>query len=336
MVFLRAIKHGRLQRRCRHPLLLALPLLLASCLPGLPDLPQSPPPGNYRVNTPIRFNLSQRDFLLHVPQGYRGGVPLPLLLVMHGAFSTAVQTERETGFSALADREGFLVAYPEGIGVFGFLQHWNAGHCCGKAATDGVDDVAFVDAVIAEIRRRLNLDPQRIYMVGMSNGGMFTYRYAAERTTTLAAAAVVAGTIGSHQVGGGASWQLPTPAAALPLIVFHGLSDDHVPAAGGNSPLKGAARTYAAVAEATAFWRTANGCQGEPVEVPWQGGQRRQWLGCAEGSSVEVNLLTDWEHQWPAPYFTGGLPTGHPLRGFDASTRTWEFLRRHRREGGPL
>jgi polyhydroxybutyrate depolymerase len=286
------------------------------------------------VNTPIRFNLLQRDFLLHVPPGYHGDSPLPLLLVMHGAFSTAVQTERETGFSALADRENFLVAYPEGIGLFGFLQHWNAGHCCGKAAAEGVNDVAFVDAVIAEVRRRLSLDPQRIYMAGMSNGGMFTYRYAAERTTTLAAAAVVAGAIGSHQGVGGASWQLPAPDETLPLIIFHGLSDDHVPAAGGKSPLKGGERAYSSVAEAAAFWGKADRCQGKPENAPLSGGGgwRQQWSDCARDSAVEVNFLTGWEHQWPAPYFTDGLPPDNPLRGFDASAQIWNFLRRYRRD----
>lgn len=325
---------GRWQRlRFIAPLVLIL--LLPACLPALPDSAE-PPSGSYRVNTPIRFNLLHRDFLLHVPPGYHGDSPLPLLLVMHGAFSTAVQTERETGFSALADREDFLVAYPEGIGLFGFLQHWNGGHCCGKAAADGLDDVAFVDAVIAETRRRLAVDSQRIYMTGMSNGGMFTYRYAAERTSTLAAAAVFAGAIGSRQDGVGGSWQMSLPATTLPLLIFHGLADEHVPAAGGKSPLKGGERAYASVAEAAAFWGTANGCRGEPVEIHWRGGQRRQWLDCTEGSEVEVNLLSDWGHQWPAPYFTGRLPGEHPLRGFDASTEIWGFLRRHQRDGGPL
>lgn len=335
IIFLQSVTRGRwlCHRRVLAPL--AFLLLLPACLPTLPDA-GVPSSGSYRVNTPIRFNLLQRDFLLHVPPGYHGDKPLPMLLVMHGAFSTAVQTERETGFSALADREGFLVAYPEGIGLFGFLQHWNAGHCCGKAEADGVDDVAFVDAVIAEVRRRLSVDPQRIYMAGMSNGGMFTYRFAAERTTTLAAAAVVSGAIGSRQEGAGVSWQMPAPDAALSLIVFHGLADEHIPAAGGKSPFKGGDRVYASVAQAAAFWSTANGCRGEPEEIPWRGGQRQQWLDCTEGGTVEVNLLTDWGHQWPAPFFSGGLAEGHPLRGFDASAQIWEFLRRHRREGDPL
>jgi len=94
-------------------------LLLAACLPILPDSVVSPA-GSYRVQTPIRFNLMRRDFLLHVPPGYRGDQPQPLLLVMHGAFSTATQSERETGFSALADRQVFSSPIPRGLAFSAF------------------------------------------------------------------------------------------------------------------------------------------------------------------------------------------------------------------------
>lgn len=320
-------------RRLRN-LFCLLPLALTACLPGLPESP-IPPSGNYRVPTEVRFNLMRRNFLLHVPAGYQGDQPLPLLLVMHGAFSTGAETERETGFSDLGDREGVLVAYPEGIGIFGLLQHWNAGHCCGKAAADAIDDVAFVDAVIATVRQRLAVDPQRIYMAGMSNGGMFTYRYAAERTSVLAAAAVVAGAIGSRLEGEeGEPWQLPPPALPLPIFILHGLADEHVPVAGGKSPRKGGERAYVPVTGAVAFWNSSNGCAGSPVEtVLRQGGiNRQQWLDCAPGSTVELNLLADWGHKWPAPYYTGALPAGDRLRGFDASAAIWNFFRHYQRD----
>jgi poly(3-hydroxybutyrate) depolymerase len=100
--------------------------------------------------------------------------------------------DRRSGWSRLADREGFIV-YPEGIGILGFLQHWNAGHCCGKAVEDNWNDVAFIEAAIDGTCRQYAVDKRRIYMIGFSNGGMMTYRFAAERSSLLAAAASVSG-----------------------------------------------------------------------------------------------------------------------------------------------
>jgi len=76
-------------------------------------------------------------------------------LALHGAFGTAGTMERQSGFSELADREGFVVAYPNGIGLFGHLQHWNAGHCCGRAEMDRVDDVGFLRYVIRDVSSRV-------------------------------------------------------------------------------------------------------------------------------------------------------------------------------------
>ena len=94
---------------------------------------------------------------------------MPLVVVIHGAFDTAEGMEKITRFSQLADREGFMVLYPNGMGLLGFRQHWNAGHCCGKADNDQVDDVGFVAATIEDVCVRFKVDRNRIYMVGFSN-----------------------------------------------------------------------------------------------------------------------------------------------------------------------
>ena len=102
----------------------------------------------YVIEMPGERDGYRRSYRLHVPEGYRETETVPLVVVVHGAFSTSAEFEQHTGFSELADREGFIVAYPDGIGILGFLQHWNAGHCCGKAAAD--DPMA---ALLADIPR---------------------------------------------------------------------------------------------------------------------------------------------------------------------------------------
>jgi len=238
-------------------ILLFLIFSLVGCARHLPETAW-PANGTYEVPTDITYKLARRSFLLHIPPGKAPDEPLPLVVVLHGAFSTAHQTEVETGFSELADRENFLVVYPEGIGLFGLLQHWNAGHCCGKAAADEVDDVAFVAKTIATTIERMNVDRQRIYMAGMSNGGMLTYRYAAEKGDDLAAIAVVSGALGSRNGDKLPPWRMPIPTRPLPVIIFHGDTDRHIPVDGGPSDLKGGERAYTAVAEAIDFWRQTN------------------------------------------------------------------------------
>jgi len=306
--------------------------LISGCMASLPEIP-NPPAGTYRVRTETTYNAVRRKFLLHIPPNYRPDTPLPLVIVIHGAFSTGKQTETETGFSTLADEERFLVAYPEGIGLFGLFQHWNAGHCCGKAADDQVDDVGFVAEVIGVVRRKLAVDPARIYLAGMSNGGMLTYRFAAERAGDLAAAAVVSGAIGSTVDGEEPRCWLPKPAHVVPLIVFHGSEDDTIPANDTNSPRTNGKRSFLPAAYAADFWSTANGCEPEPVKESCDNGamQRLVWKGCREGSSVEFYLLPGWGHQWPAPWFTSRLNPDHPLKGFEATRQIWEFFSRFRR-----
>ena len=152
---------------------LALTMVLAGCASGRPVPSTGAIPGNWRVETGLLKNGAQRSYLLHVPTGYQAGRDYPLVVVLHGAFSTAKEMEDWTGWSALADREGFIVAYPEGgWGILGFLQHWNAGHCCGKAADEGEDDVGFVALVVEDAARRVKVDAARVYVTGFSNGGM--------------------------------------------------------------------------------------------------------------------------------------------------------------------
>ncbi len=308
--------------------------LLTGCYATLPETAE-PLAGSYRVSTGITYKLSDRTFLLHIPPNYTSKTPLPLVVVLHGAFNTGSQTESETGFSALADSERFLVAYPEGIGLFGFLQHWNAGHCCGKAADSNVDDVGFVAEVINTVRQKFAVDSTRLYMAGMSNGGMLTYRFATERTGELAAAAVVSAAIGSTIDNGVGSWRLHKPIRAFPIIGFHGLADETIPFNAVPVLRTNGKRVFLPLTDAIDFWQKSNGCETTPSSSISNNGSEKHlvWEKCQGGSSLEFVLLEGWGHQWPTPFFTNQLAADHPLRGFDATKQIWEFFSRFQRSG---
>ncbi len=314
-------------RSSRLPLAAGLCLLLAACSATLPT--KGPIPSRtYDLDLGKDARGWQRSALVHVPPEL-GTDQRPLLVVLHGAFSTGAAMEKETGFSRLADTERFIVTYPQGIGIFGLLQHWNAGFCCGRAEAKGWDDVGTILRLLATLEERLPVDPSRIYLVGMSNGGMLAYRLAAEHPERFAAVAVMAGAIGSSEQGV-APWRLPHPARPVPVLILHGRADRHVPYDGGVSPEKGGERSYDSVAEAVDFWRRADGCSDAPQRVTGtpEGIEELDWTNCRAGSAVTRIALPGWGHAWPGAAAIVTLPAGNPLHGFDGASRCWVFLSR--------
>lgn len=143
--------------------ILLLVLGWTGCTRGIPK-GRITGPHTYEQEMDIQANGFNRTYRVHVPPQYDHTTKLPLVVVIHGAFDTAEGMEMYSGFSHLSDEEGFLVLYPNGMGLFSFLQHWNAGHCCGKAAKDNIDDVGFIAAAITDACVRLHVDRRRIYV----------------------------------------------------------------------------------------------------------------------------------------------------------------------------
>jgi len=288
---------------------------------------------SYTHHLAIRYNGARRSYLLHVPARWEPSKPLPLVIVIHGAFETARSMEKQTGFSELADRENFFVLYPNGIGIFGWLQHWNAGHCCGKAASDDVDDVGFIGMAIEETCRMVKVDRRRIYMVGFSNGGMLTHRFGSERSNRLAAIAPLASSIGGRLSPETPLWQIKPPESPLPVIIFHGLEDKAVPYAGGFAKGKVGGREYLSVAVSTEFWLTHNRCVPQAEEDSLCQGAivRSTWSDSQGNVRVQRYTLNSWGHVWPGPYFTDTLQHDHPLHGYDAARVIWDFFKGYRR-----
>jgi len=303
---------------------------VAGCSKGLPQ-DRLVGPATYEVEMDIQANGFNRTYQVHIPPGVHAGESLPLVVVIHGAFDTGLGMETFSGFSRLADREHFMVLYPDGMGLFGYLQHWNAGHCCGKAAKDKVDDVGFIAAAIEDACRRLNIDQRRIYILGFSNGGMMAYRFAAEKTNMLAGAAFLAASLGGKASEEEPEWRIPNPQKPLPVLIMHGLDDQDVPYNGGTSPRRGGQRTYWSVPDCVDFWVDHNGCKGSPNETRFRKGRVmvQSWDGCADGAAVSVWLIQNWGHDWPGIHFTGSLPDDEPLKDFDAAEILWDFFENH-------
>lgn len=150
---------------------------------------------------------------------------VPLVLILHGGGGNAEITERMTGFTTKAEKEGFIVVYPEGSSRFkDKLLTWNAGHCCGYALNNKVDDVGFISALIDKLVRDYPVDPKRIYATGISNGGMMSHRLGIELPHKLAAIASVVGALFGDE---------KMPAQPVSALMINGMLDQSVPYQGG-------------------------------------------------------------------------------------------------------
>ncbi len=228
--------------------------------------------------------------------------PAALVVMLHGGFGSARQAESAYGWNALADREGFAVAYPDGLD-----RAWNVGGgCCGRSARTGIDDVAFIRAAVATIERMLPIDPRRVYATGMSNGGMMAYRLACD-TDVFAAVAPVAATL----LG-----QCPSP-DPVSLIHVHGTADRRVRLDG--APGIGVAGIDGPpVPEVIETWRAVDGCG--PPAVRSAGPVTRSRAECPDARAVELITVADVDHAWP------GADAASPL---DATATIWRFFADH-------
>jgi polyhydroxybutyrate depolymerase len=275
----------------------------------------------------IRVDLFRRSYLVHLPPAADADRPLPLVVVLHGAFDTGKKMETLTGWSRIADREGFIALYPNGMGLGSLFRHWNAGHCCGRARALGVDDLAFLETVIGEVRRRFNVDPQRVYLAGFSNGGMLAHHAAARDSGLFAAAAVVSGAIGGRPTAEEDVWQIPQPEFPVPMVLIHGRSDEIIPFEGGEEERSKEGRTYLSVGEAARFWAAANGAAAEPEEVSLYGDrvELSRWGG-KDAAPVMLYAVDNWGHVWPGNA-TITSKKDPDLTGFDAAELIWDFFR---------
>jgi polyhydroxybutyrate depolymerase len=287
------------------------------------DGPQPFRPGTHKVLVDQRVSGVRRSYYVHVPAGHDGTTPLPVVVALHGAFSTAHEFERESGFSVLADRERFLVVYPQGIGLGDLFRHWNSGHCCGKARKINLDDVGFVLAAVDDVARRNPVDRARLYLVGFSNGGMLAYRIAAEHPELVAAVAVASATIGGVPAANEPEWSVAPPKQPVPVLALHGRADANVPYDGGRAAQSRGKSSAISVARSIRFWVDADGCDPEPQVESMGGGrvERQAWSGCLGDAEVVLYSLNGWGHEWPKE---------NSLGGFDAGATIWRFFERHR------
>lgn len=245
-----------------------------------------------------------RTYRLFVPPRV-GGERHPLLIALHPLGGNAAKFEQISGLDAGAAATGTVVAYPDG------LHHsWDAGGCCAYAARHHVDDVRFLTRVLADVERRLPIDPARVAVTGFSNGALMSYRMVCERPDLVHVAVAVAG----DAVGPRCN-----PATPVSLLHVHGARDSLIPLSGVASSAL-APTGFPPAAASVERIAVADDCSGAVTSTTPSGAD---WsaTGCTDDLTVELLTLAAMGHHYP----TGSADLTR--YGVDMSSLTWSFVR---------
>ncbi|NBX29220.1 hypothetical protein EBR04_02010 [bacterium] len=268
---------------------------------------------------------NERSFLVHVPPKYDPTTPTPVVLAFHGGGANPSNMVVFSGLDEKADRAGFIVVYPEGTGRLERRLTFNAGNCCGHAASQAVDDVAFTRHVLDDLETVANVDRRRVFATGMSNGAMMAYRLAAELSDRIAAIAPVAGTMGTKECH---------PGRPVSVLHFHGDADEFVPFEGGRG--RGISGTvFFSVQHSIDAWVDADGCRKPPTTTRLPDGRddgltvrQVRYEAGKDGAEVVLVVVEGGGHTWPGRESRAGF-LGRSTRDISANDMMWDFFQQH-------
>jgi polyhydroxybutyrate depolymerase len=284
----------------------------------------------------------QRTYVVHVPPGYDGSQPAPLVFNLHGFGGDIASQDASTDLPAAAGERGYIVVTPQGAPLdmpdnapaaarnagFDGLAFWNFfGSGPGEVTVNGArfplgdlgaDDVAFVGTLLDTIGDEYCVDAERVFSTGMSNGAGMSTTLGCELGDRFAAIAAVSGV----NLSGDCPGDDP-----VSVLAVHGDADPI--ASYDGSALMGFDLGNPSVPDRMAAWAAYDGCPAEPaVDDSTPGMSVTRWSGCDDGTAVELWTLAGWGHEWPraeAPDQPGVI---------DATTVVLDFFDTHARAAG--
>lgn len=265
----------------------------------------------------FEFDGLNRSYRLYVPASYDPGLPTPLMLNLHGYGSNNIEQEFYGDFRPIADTATFLIVHPNGTPDGNNQLFWNT------FGNSQVDDLGFLEALIDTLSNSYNIDSDRIYSTGMSNGGFMSYHLACFLSHRIAAIASVTGTMTN------ANLNACSPQRPVPVMQIHGTADGTVPYNGNVF--------FVSVPNLVNYWVTHNVCNPTPIVTPVPDNDPSD--GCTaehylytngvDGVSVEHYKVLGGGHSWP------GAPVNINITNMDfsASEAIWGFFRKYSLDG---
>jgi polyhydroxybutyrate depolymerase len=281
----------------------------------------------------------KRTYLLHIPSPDFNH-PLPVVFVLHGGGGNGEKMIMLTygGFDKLADKKGFIVVYPDG-----FEKNWNDGRNMSEASYEtfknNTDDAAFISALIDDLIKKYNADAKRVFVTGISNGAMMSYRLGCELSGKIAAIAPVSGNIPLNYV------KQCSPSNPVSVLVINGDADPLMPYNGGEVTGPFGKRKFGmvlSVHESVMFWVKNNGCSPDPIITDMTDMdpddatqvQKQQFINGSNNSEIILYTIRNGGHTWPGGYqYLGEWIIGRTCRDLNATEVIWEFFERQERSG---
>ena len=236
-----------------------------------------------------------------------------VLFNLHGYGSNALEQMYYTNFNNLANTKenNFILIHPQGAPLNTVLtsssSHWNSG---GWTIGSTVDDVDFIDTIIKLVSQKYNLNQDRIYSTGMSNGGFMSYHLACNLSSKIAAIASVTGSMSKE------TYEDCNPTHSTSILQVHGTIDATVPFE-GNSALG-----MRSINDVMDYWKLYDACGIEPISIVTDyfdieiSVQHDTYLNCLNDVQVELYKIEGMGHRWP----------NKQRYGISATEKIWEFI----------
>mgnify|MGYP006126415013 CR=1 FL=1 len=257
----------------------------------------------------------ERSYRKYVPSSYSESNPVPLVLNLHGYSSNADEQMIYSDFYNIAETEGFILIHPEGTIDDSGFQFWNSGNI------SEVDDVGFLSALIDQIALEYNINLNRVYSMGMSNGGFMSYQLSCELSDKIAAIASVTGSMSTNQITS------CNPDNPVPVMQMHGTSDPIV--------LYNGSLGIEPIDDVISFWVDFNNCNTIPTInnlpditlIDFCTVEHYIYNNGINGSSVELYKIINGGHTWPGAAFP--IVGNNTNQDFNASEKIWEFFNKY-------
>jgi polyhydroxybutyrate depolymerase len=271
----------------------------------------------------LAVNSVQRTYWLQVPPQYNPQQPTPVVFLLHGLGMNG-KMMMAFDFRKKSDEAGFIAVCPEGTNLADVVTVWNCGGLQIDESTKP-DDVTFVARLLDEMEATFHVDPKRVYVAGLSNGGMMAHRLGMELSDRIAAIATVAGTLAVDAC---------QPKRPVPVLHFHGTADRVVPFAGPREQIMNVL-VFQSVEETIQAWVKVNGCSSTPkVEsIPDTAHDgliitKKPYGQGNEGAEVVLYVIDGGGHAWPG--FDQKLPfLGKTCYSISATDLMWAFFEKH-------
>jgi len=279
-------------------------------------------------NRVILHNNKKRNYSIYIPLSYEQHKPVPLVIVLHGGGGTGKGMEETLTlgkWNSLADKNGFVVVYPDGI-----KKRWNDGRTdiYSYAHNQNIDDIGFISSLIDQLSSELDIDQQRVYAAGISNGGMMSFRLASQLSHKIAAIAAVTASMSETF-----SYE---PSMPVSVLIINGTKDPLVPYNGGK--IQFMRRTHGKVkstSDTFSFWRKHNTCPLTSLQIDRFNKiddetsiKREMYENCQRNTAVILYTIEGGGHTWPQGFqYLPERLIGKTSQEIDATSTIWNFFK---------